>query len=79
MELPKLLELEQELAADHQGTARDALMQELESARLKLNAVMRRGQTPDEYKRMAALVDAYAAAQVVVPVVWKRFNLGNRR
>ena len=78
MQLPKLLELEERLSADPEGKIRDELVKELEEARLQASATMRHGRAPEEYRRLAALVDAYTAAQAVVPVVWKRFNSGKK-
>jgi type III secretion system YseE family protein len=67
--VPQLVELEARLAADHDGSLRARLQEELSQARSLLQARLARGATQVQYRRWAASERALGAALTVLAKV----------
>jgi len=66
---PLLVDLEERLAADRDGSARAALARELAEAREQLRARLARGGTQEQYRRWSAAERALGAAMAVLEKV----------
>ena len=69
-EAPRLLEIEDRLAADAAGVERDAVLARLGAARAAAKRNLDVGVSPDQAARWKSLLAALDAAELVVRKVW---------
>ena len=67
--LPRLVELEERLARDADGSARAAIVADLSEARQALQLRLARGATPVQYNRWSAAERAVSAALAVLATI----------
>lgn len=66
---PRLVELEERLAADSDGSARAAIVADLSGARDSLRMRLARGATPVQYSRWSVAEKALSAALAVLATI----------
>ncbi|MBS0643386.1 MAG: hypothetical protein U1E70_16640 [Acetobacteraceae bacterium] len=62
------------LAADADGTARQALEEELAALQQTLRHRLDAGLPPDEFRRTTSLLDGVVAASETVALVWRAYH-----
>ena len=71
---PRLLAIEDRLAADPTGQERDRLHHRLQQLRANARRELDRGQPPAEARRWLSLIAAVDAADIVLARLWTHLN-----
>ncbi|MEM7475305.1 MAG: EscE/YscE/SsaE family type III secretion system needle protein co-chaperone [Planctomycetota bacterium] len=75
----RMLDIEQKLEKDDEGSVRDEICEELNQVAFECKQEIDRGQTPEEFARLESIMQGFSSAVEVVERTWNLENSTYRK